>query len=160
MFFRILQTFSHIHSKFVMHRDIKFDNILVKNDEPVIIDFGIGKKDVIMQTGTIKVGTAYFMAPETEVGKNTFASDIWSVGVMLYDAFYGIDQFGGNIRDSIQFPKISGDDDGIMVNLLKRVLQLESHTRPSASDLLLDPFFLTDARKRMLNDKMILKTIR
>jgi hypothetical protein len=76
---------------------------------------------------------------------------------MLYDAFYGLDQFGGNIRDSTQFPKISGDEDGIMVNLLKRVLQLEPHTRPSASDLLLDPFFLTDERKRMLNDKTILK---
>jgi hypothetical protein len=140
-----------------MHRDIKFDNILVKNDEPVIIDFGIGKRDVILKTGTIKVGTAYFMAPETESGKNTFASDIWSVGVMMYDAFYGLGEFGGNLRENIQFRKISGDHDGNMVKFLKRILQFDTLARPAALDLLLDPFFLSDERKRMMNDKMILE---
>jgi serine/threonine protein kinase len=158
MFFKILQTLSHIHSKFVMHRDIKFDNILVKNDEPVIIDFGIGKRDVMLQTGTIKVGTSYFMAPETKIGKNTFASDIWSVGVMMYDAFYDLEeQFGRNVIDSIHYPKILGDDEGTIVNSLKRILQLDPSTRPTASELLLDPFFLSDERKRMTNDKMVLE---
>jgi hypothetical protein len=122
----------------------------------VIIDFGIGKRDVMMQTGTIKVGTSYFMAPETEIGKNTSASDIWSVGVMLYDAFYGLEQFGGNLRENVQYPKIFEDDEGVVVHLMKRILQLDPLARPSACDLLLDPFFLSDERKKLLNDKLVL----
>jgi hypothetical protein len=42
---------------------------------------------------------------------------------------------------------------------LKRILQLDPLLRPSASDLLLDPFFLTDERKKMMNDKLILEKI-
>lgn len=75
-----------------MHRDIKPDNIKYFNGKPTLIDFGFacelqnGDKTVLKES----VGTPSYMSPEMLQRKNyTFKSDIWSLGVVLFEIVYG-----------------------------------------------------------------------
>lgn len=75
----------------LLHRDIKPDNIRVREDDlPKILDFGIGK---IMQSSAIGsgtvVGTFPYMAPEALTGHASMASDTWSLSVTLYEMITG-----------------------------------------------------------------------
>jgi serine/threonine protein kinase len=155
---KLLHVLSFIHSKLIIHRDIKFDNILVTKDgNPIIIDFGVGKKDYFQQTGTIGVGTPYFMAPELEKSHATFSSDVRSFGVMLYDTFYGIGKFSFYTKDNIQFSTLKEDPEGRLVELLRRILKMNPSERPTFQELILDPFFMNDEQKMIKKSKNLLE---
>ncbi len=90
---QILRALEHAHSKDVIHRDIKPQNVILqKNGEIKVTDFGIAK---IPNTPTLTltekaIGTVYYISPEQASGKETgFSSDIYSVGIMLYEAVTG-----------------------------------------------------------------------
>lgn len=58
----------------------------------------------------------------------------------------------------IKFPNIRNHEEAsLIVNLLTRILQVDQRLRPSATDLLLDPFFLADERKRLKKDKLVME---
>jgi serine/threonine protein kinase len=80
----LLPVFEFIHSRQVIHRDIKPDNIiLMSNGQLVIVDFGAAKyatQTALAVTGT-RIGTAGYTAPEQANGKPIHASDIYSLGV-------------------------------------------------------------------------------
>lgn len=89
------------HSKGIIHRDLKPHNVIIKSDlTPLILDFGIAKSLVddeqMTQAGHI-LGSAHYMAPEqarsTEVGTYT---DVFGIGVMMYEMFTGERPFQGN----------------------------------------------------------------
>jgi len=91
---QVLNGASYAHSKGFVHRDIKPSNIIL-NDEGVakIMDFGISKSlnDVhgITKTGT-KLGTILYMSPEQiKAQEPTPQSDIYSIGITLYEALSG-----------------------------------------------------------------------
>lgn len=90
---QIIHALEHAHSKNVIHRDIKPQNIiLLKSGEVKVTDFGIAKiPDMTDITLTDKaIGTVYYISPEQASGKETtYASDIYSVGVMLYEMVTG-----------------------------------------------------------------------
>ena len=90
---QILLALEHAHSKGVIHRDIKPQNIiLLKNGEIKVTDFGIAKLPTgAPLTMTDKaIGTVYYISPEQAGGKTTdYYSDIYSVGVMLYECVTG-----------------------------------------------------------------------
>ncbi len=90
---QILRALEHAHSKGVVHRDIKPQNImLLHNGEIKVTDFGIAKTpNMPAVTITDKaIGTVYYISPEQAGGKETsYASDIYSVGVMLYEMVTG-----------------------------------------------------------------------
>jgi serine/threonine-protein kinase PpkA len=86
-----------------VHRDIKPDNVMFREDgSPVILDFGIVKQkggsgaDKMTQTGTI-VGTTAYMSPEQAMGKELDeGSDIYSLGIMFYELLAGRVPFHGD----------------------------------------------------------------
>jgi len=80
----------HDLSEPVVHRDLKPDNVLLGVDLGVrLIDFGLSAR--LMSSGIVPgvAGTTTYMAPETSLGKSTRASDVYSVGLMLYEGLTG-----------------------------------------------------------------------
>ena len=82
----------HAHSQKVLHRDIKPANLIVNRDLDLwVTDFGVAKaieSEAVTRTGDV-VGTLRYMAPEQIVGTSDFRSDIYSLGVTLYEILAG-----------------------------------------------------------------------
>jgi len=78
----------HVHDRKILHRDLKSSNVFLTNNNRVKLgDFGIAK---VLNKTTSKaksfVGTPYYISPEIIEGKRyDFFSDIWSIGVILYE---------------------------------------------------------------------------
>ena len=79
----------YIHSRQVIHRDIKNENIIINQlNQPVLVDFGLSKNDsmthLTLNEGAF-MGTFFYAAPESfEESRLTSTSDIYSLGVVLY----------------------------------------------------------------------------
>jgi serine/threonine-protein kinase len=91
---------SMAHRAGVVHRDIKPANVmLIENDEAVVMDFGLAKGgdlSRVTQTGAT-LGTAAYMSPEQARGDPVDGrSDIWSLGVVLYEMMTGRVPFKGD----------------------------------------------------------------
>ena len=84
---KILSAVAYMHSKRVVHRDLKLENIVfARNMEPKIIDFGLATKYLSQEykNMTDRVGTLYSMAPQVLQGVYTSKCDMWSIGVIAY----------------------------------------------------------------------------
>lgn len=86
---QLLSAIKYMHDRNVVHRDLKFENIMFIKDIPEspikLIDFGLAKK--FMNTPglmTERVGTVYTMAPQVLQGVYSSQADMWSVGVIAY----------------------------------------------------------------------------
>ncbi|MBQ9691114.1 MAG: Stk1 family PASTA domain-containing Ser/Thr kinase, partial [Eggerthellaceae bacterium] len=95
---QVCQALKVAHDQDIVHRDIKPQNIMVQPDGNVkVMDFGIAraKNSVRAQTSSV-LGTAHYISPEQAQGKElTGASDIYSLGCVLYEAATGSLPFEG-----------------------------------------------------------------
>ena len=92
LFHQIITGLTYCHTKNVLHRDIKLDNILLTSQGEVkICDFGVSKLVKPGEMMTEQCGTPAYIAPEVfkNEGYRDFASDIWSAGVVLYAMLFG-----------------------------------------------------------------------
>lgn len=85
----ILNGLEHLHAKHIIHRDIKPANVLLQGETPRLADFGISRLLRTTSYSANIAGTPVYMAPEAYKGKRTVQTDIWAVGVILYQLVSG-----------------------------------------------------------------------
>lgn len=88
---QILDGLEFLHSRNIIHRDLKPANILLQGTTPRLADFGISRAlrtTVASQSQNIS-GTFAYMSPEALDGKRSIQTDVWSVGVNLYQFLTG-----------------------------------------------------------------------
>lgn len=80
----ILDGLAHLHNRQIIHRDLKPDNVLFQGNVPRLTDFGISRAMTVTSQSQTVSGTLSYMAPEAFDGKRNAQTDIWAVGVILY----------------------------------------------------------------------------
>ena len=108
---RILSALQHAHDNGIIHRDIKPQNVLVNSEGLVkVADFGIARVagSNTLTKGDSVMGSVHYFSPEQARGEDvTFASDIYSVGVVMYEMLTGKVPFDGDTPVSIAMQHIS-----------------------------------------------------
>jgi Protein kinase domain len=136
----VAEALGAIHAAGLIHRDLKPSNILLAEDGPHVIDFGIAR--AIDASGvTARSGTTGFMAPEVLLGRPlTSACDVFALGMVLAHAA-GIRPFGLGLPEAIAYrvvheePDLSGLDPAIR-EVVAACLAKEPSERPTTAEIL------------------------
>ena len=106
---QVCQALSVAHHLDIIHRDIKPQNIMIQPDGNIkVMDFGIARAKNSMKAQTSSVlGTAHYISPEQAQGKElTAASDIYSLGIVMYEAVTGHLPFDGPDAVSVAMKQV------------------------------------------------------
>ena len=148
---QLIYSLAYLHKNRIIHRDMKPQNILITGKGSVkLCDFGFARalSYTTLFLNSIK-GTPLYMAPElVQEQRYDEKIDTWSLGIILYELYYGQPPFYTNsiykliqmiVNDDIQWP---GPISKEFQNFLLRMLQKNPEQRASCEDLLLDPFII------------------
>jgi serine/threonine protein kinase len=115
-FRKVVQAIEYAHQNGVIHRDLKPGNIMVtENHEPQVMDFGLAhdeSKPISLTVAGTLLGTPFYMSPEqaearmSDIGPH---SDVWSLGVILYEALTGYLPFTGRNIYEVLYSLLHGD---------------------------------------------------
>jgi serine/threonine protein kinase/Tfp pilus assembly protein PilF len=149
---QIAQGLVDAHDKGIVHRDIKPANIMVSDKlQARIMDFGLARLEDqigVTRTGSA-VGTILYMSPEQMRGDAVDSrSDIWSLGVVLYELVTGVHPFHGEYEASTIYAILNNSPDPIekrvpdvpdgLSRILDRALNKESERRYQRIDAMLE----------------------
>jgi peptide/nickel transport system substrate-binding protein len=129
-----------IHELGLVHGDVAPDNILIRGDRTVLVDFGL-QSGADEPTGPRqRLGSPAFSAPERLRGAPpTAASDVWSLAATLYVLVEGTMPFGPvdlrALRDQEELVLAPFRRAGVLSEPLRAALELEPGARPSAAEL-------------------------
>ncbi|MFJ3807435.1 PQQ-binding-like beta-propeller repeat protein [Streptomyces sp. NPDC090073] len=140
----VAEALQSIHGAGLVHRDLKPSNVLVVEDGPRVIDFGIasGVSNTRLTMTNVAVGTPAYMSPEQAKDSRsvTGASDVFSLGSMLVFAATGHPPFhGANPVETVfmllrEGPDLTGLPDELRP-LIESCMQMEATGRPNPADL-------------------------
>ncbi|MFJ6929720.1 PQQ-binding-like beta-propeller repeat protein [Streptomyces nigra] len=140
----VAEALQSIHGAGLVHRDLKPSNVLVVEDGPRVIDFGIasGVSNTRLTMTNVAVGTPAYMSPEQAKDSRsvTGASDVFSLGSMLVFAATGHPPFhGANPVETVfmllrEGPDLEGLPDELR-SLIESCMQMDPTARPNPADL-------------------------
>lgn len=144
IFVQICLGLKHMHDRKVLHRDLKVQNVfLTKQGTVKLGDFGISRVLTVDNALSV-VGTPQCLSPE--IMKNqpyNFKSDIWALGVLLYELCALKPPFTGTSLSGLALAVVRGyyspipeEYSGTLKSLLNRLLSTEPHQRPSIAQVL------------------------
>lgn len=149
-FLQLALALKHIHSRRILHRDLKTQNIfLTSKGEVKIGDFGISR--ILQHTYDqiyTAIGTPYYLSPEICQEKPyNQKSDIWSLGCILYELLTLRHAFDANSMKGLvlkilkgSYPPISSTYSEDIRNLVSELLTKDPGKRPSIREILEKPF--------------------
>eukprot|EP01017_Pseudomicrothorax_dubius_P023633 TRINITY_DN2520_c0_g1_i2.p1 TRINITY_DN2520_c0_g1~~TRINITY_DN2520_c0_g1_i2.p1 ORF type:complete len:815 (+),score=191.06 TRINITY_DN2520_c0_g1_i2:35-2479(+) len=132
----------HLHTNMIIHRDIKPENIMVDQDGYVkLLDLGTAK---LMKGKTGKaftiIGTPHYMAPEILTGKGySFSTDLWSLGICLYEFMCGLVPFGEESEDPYE----------IYEEIVKKDIKFPSYLKDRKARKLIDQLLNRNPEQRL-----------
>ena len=155
---QIFQGIKYVHSKKIIHRDIKCQNIfLTKNGTIKIGDFGISRllKNTVDDFAKTPIGTPYFLSPEICSGsKYNFKIDMWMIGCVLYELCTLRKPFEAtSIPDLIEkiinqsYIPISKNYSDELKFLIEKLLNKDPQIRPSIKEVLNFDFVVNKMKK-------------
>lgn len=147
---QICEGLAHAHRNGILHRDVKPSNVLLADGEGVsvrLLDFGLARMpdaETLTEQGDVP-GTLAYIAPERLAGEGASeGSDVWAIGVMLWEALAGRHPFWqGSMLDTARaieggappLAELRPDLPKRLLALVDRTLAPDPSKRPSASDL-------------------------
>ena len=150
---QIAQGLAKAHSKEIIHRDIKPANVQITEDGTIkIVDFGLAKlagRTMLTKEGTT-LGTIAYMSPEQTQGTEVdHCTDIWALGVVLYEMFSGEHPFKGDYEQAVMYSIMNEDPEPLrkvnpavppeLEQIVNRSLQKKPEVRySSAAEMLKD----------------------
>ncbi|XP_050042217.1 serine/threonine-protein kinase Nek8 [Dermacentor andersoni] len=151
-FAQVLLALEHVHSRKILHRDLKTQNLLLNQCRSIVKvgDFGISKILSSKSKAESLVGTPNNLSPEVFVGKPyNHKSDIWALGCILYELLTLRSPFEGNHIPSLvrkimrgSYEPVSDHYSAQIHLLLEQLLQKEPSQRPSVNQLMAQPILL------------------
>ncbi|CAL1533135.1 unnamed protein product [Lymnaea stagnalis] len=145
-FIQMADALTYLHSKKVMHRDIKPDNILLNSNNDIKVgDLGTARiQEFTAQGGATAVGTYCYMSPQILQGQPyKDKTDVWSLGCVFHQVLSKNPPFKfffwmGKQTVNFQIPPMPSSYSQGLRNLILTVLDMEESTRPSAEKILGD----------------------
>jgi len=156
---QICNAVDHAHKVGVLHRDLRPGNMLVSDTGMLkVTDFGTSRFLEIAAHGTTVIGSPPYMAPEQFYGKAVFASDVYSIGVTMYQMLTGELPYATPVPADIErlvrgelvtAPRVKNNRIPKAVNdsVLKALAADPTHRYQRASDLLTDLLASTPRRR-------------